>query len=402
MARLTAKKPVKDDGKKKNGKPLGKKDDDEKDKKKKSDKGDDSDILAAERRADRKQAERDRRTGRRYLQQARNLNPQALALTKAIGEMKDRRKQDMRDIIRTRSLQMDMLVDSADELGAQYDVSAEINDKATAGALEAGMTNAVRERSETLSQLLTQGAGETDTMRAMLMAARNQNANAREANQSYWDTISSINQSITSLNEDTQSKLADAWISGEGEREQISRDWLESSSDAYTQLGLVRQAQADAYANAREYKVKPPRLGGKKKKKDKVPLFKAKGKGFLRPAKQEEDEAGPTAAGKQAQHEKDKEADIKASGTGFLKKEKKPKKGVPADKVRRRQSRQAFNKWAKKQDESYRQKRVPKWVQDYEGKAQFEGGQSNSNLAAALTVDPGQAPEGAKLRRWVG
>jgi hypothetical protein len=41
-------------------------------------------------------------------------------------------------------------------------------------------------------------------------------------------------------------------------------------------------------------------------------------------------------------------------------------------------------------------------VQDYEGKAQFEGGQSNSNLAAALTEEPGQAPEGAKLRRWAG
>jgi hypothetical protein len=76
----------------KKGKTLGKK------------KADDSDISAAEKRADEKQAERDRRTGRRYLQQARNLNPQANALTKAIGEMKIRRKQDMRDIIKTLSL----------------------------------------------------------------------------------------------------------------------------------------------------------------------------------------------------------------------------------------------------------------------------------------------------------
>jgi hypothetical protein len=126
-------------------KSLGKKDD-----------TDDSDISAAEKRADQKQAERDRRTGRRYLQQARNLNPQAVALTNAIGEMKIRRKQDMRDIIRTRSLQMDMLVDSAEDMAKQYDTAAENNEIAASGTLEAGMSNAVRERSETLSQLLTQ------------------------------------------------------------------------------------------------------------------------------------------------------------------------------------------------------------------------------------------------------
>ncbi len=357
----------------KKGKTLGKK------------KADDSDISAAEKRADEKQAERDRRTGRRYLQQARNLNPQANALTKAIGEMKIRRKQDMRDIIKTRALQMDMLVDAADDMGEQYDIAAKNNEIATSGTLEAGMTNAMRERSETLSQLLSQGAGESDTMRAMLMAARNQNANAREANQTYWDTIASINQSISTLNEDTQMKLADAWISGEGEREQISRDYLESSSDAYTQLGLVRQAQADAYANAREYKVKPPRLGKKKDgKKDKPRLSKSASLTT----------SAGLAAAKDAKAEKDE--DISGSGKGFA----RERKGVPADRRRRQQSRKAFNKWAELQDESYEQKRVPKWVQGYEGKAQFEGAQSNSNLAAALTVEQGPKAEGAKLRKW--
>jgi hypothetical protein len=274
-----------------------------------------------------------------------------------------------------------MLVDSAEDMAKQYDTAAENNEIAASGTLEAGMSNAVRERSETLSQLLTQGAGETDTMRAMLMAARNQNANAREANQSYWDTIASINQSISTLNNDTQMKLADAWISGEGEREQISRDYLESSSDAYTQLGLVRQAQADAYANAREYKVKPPRLGKKKgDKKDKVRLSKST--------------SLSTAAGLAAA--KDEKDDIEGEGKDFSRKQK----GVPADKRRRQQSRKAFNTWAELQDESYEQKRVPKWVQDYEGKAQKVGAQSNSNLAAALAVEQGPKAEGAKLRKW--
>lgn len=368
MARTTpnVKDTVKSGNKKK--KPLGKKD------------SDDSGISDAEKRADAKQAERDRRTGRRYLEQARNLNPQAIALTKAIGEMKDRRKQDMRDIIKTRALQMDMLVDTAADMGEQYDIAAKNNEVAAGGTLEAGISNMVRERAETLSQLLTQGAGESDTMRAMLMAARNQNANAREANQSYWDTIASINQSIVTMNEDTQAKLADAWISGEGEREQISRDYLESSSDAYTQLGLVRQAQADAYANAREYKVKPPRLGKNKKK----------GKARLSKSQDLSTTAGLAAA------KDEKVEDVSGEGKNFSKK----LKGVPADKMRRRQSRKAFNTWAELQDESYKQKRVPGWVKDYQGKAQFDGRQSNSNLAAALTVETGPKAEGAKLRKW--
>jgi transcription elongation GreA/GreB family factor len=101
-----------------------------------------------------------------------------------------------------------------------------------------------------------------------------------------------------------------------------------------------------------------------------------------------------TAAGLAAA--KDEKDDIEGEGKDFSRKQK----GVPADKRRRQQSRKAFNTWAELQDESYEQKRVPKWVQDYEGKAQKVGAQSNSNLAAALAVEQGPKAEGAKLRKW--
>ena len=359
----TAKKAVK--------KPLNKSDA-KKDKDKKSG---DGDISAAEKRADRKQKERDQRTGQRYLEQARNLNPQADALIKAIGEMKIRRQQDFKDIQRTRSDQLKRLLSSAEDLGAEYDVAAENNEIAAGGALESGMSNAVRERSETLSQLLSQGAGESDTMRAMLMAARNQNANASDANRAYWDTIASINQNITALNEDTQAKLADAWVSGEGEKEQIRRDYLESTGDAYTQLGLVRQSQADAFANAREYEVAPPKLGKTKDSK---------------------------GAGKSLKKWSAK-GDLEVKGknpSGRLKGASAKDKGVPGDKFRRQQSREAFDTWAELQDESYEQEPVPDRIKNYTGKSRLTGRQSNTQLASALTVEPLQKAEGATLRKW--
>ena len=338
---------------------------------------DDGDISAAERRADRKQAERDQRTGKRYLEQARNLNPQAKALQRAIPNMRQRRDQDWTDIEETRQGQIKLLQSSAKTLSREYDTALENNEIAAAGTLEAGESNAVRERAETLSQLIAQGAGESDTMRAMLMAARNQNANARQANQSYWDTIASVNQNITSMNEDTQTKLADAWISGEGEKEQIQRDFLEAKGDALTQLGLVRQSQADAIANAEEYEVTAPRMGRAKDSKGAKKNLK-----------------------KWAT--KSPKGDVKISGTvgGMAKHVKGKARKMPGEKFRRRQTREAFGDWAELQDNSYEQKDVPDELKTFKARDRYKGAQSNSNLAAALTIDAGPRAEGASLRRW--
>lgn len=366
-------------------------------------------VSSAQKRAEKQQEERDQRTGERYLKQAKNLQPQADALKKSLGKMKKRRIQDIGDITRTRGLQLKMLRDSASELGANYQVAGANNEMATAGTLEAGLSNMVRERSEALGQLLTQGAGETDMMQAMLMATRNQNANAGEANRAYWDTIASINQGITSLNEDVQSKLASAWIAGEGEKEEMWRNYYDAASEALTQLGSVRTGQADAYANAAEYEVDIPVLGKKKKKKgDKKPKdVKSKGKGFAERAEEERESkatatlaakkpAVPVVSGKEKAASKDSE-DISGSMKNMAVKEKK---FMRADRVRRRQAEKAYNQWAKLQGKSYKQEAVPEDIQKYTGTDQLKGEQPNSNLSAAVTIGPMRKAEGAVLRRW--
>lgn len=338
-------------------------------------------VASAQRRAEKQQKERDDRTGKRYLKQATNLNSQASALKKALGEMKERRKQDIQDITQTRDTQLADLTSSAAELGKTYTVAGENNETATAATLEGGVANLVRERQDALGQILTQGAGESDTIKAMLIAARNQNANAAEGNRAYYDTLASINQGVVGLNEDTKTKLSNAWIAGEGEKEQIWRDYLEARSEGLTQLGQVRTAQADAYANAEEYEAKIPRLGKNKKAKKKLKNTKGSGTGFS-------NAASLSSSNKL----------IGISGTG--KKMRKGKLGTPADKLRRRQAGNAFDDWAELQDESYEQEDAPDWIKNYRGMDQLKGAQSNSNLAAAVTIEKGGRADGASLRKW--
>ncbi len=363
--------------------------------------GKNTSVSSAQRRAEKQQAERDSRTGKRFLQNARNLNPQAKALRKALGEMKERRRQDIGDINRTRDTQLAQLKEAATALGTSYTEAGANNDTAAGTALEGGFANAVRERQDAMSNILSQGAGETDQLKAMLMAARNQSSNASEANRAFYDTLGTINQGITSLNVDTKTKLQNAWVAAEGEKEQIWRDYLESRGEALTQLGQIRTAQADAYANAAEYEVDIPTRNGKKKKvKKKLKDVRGTGKQMLNRTSTAASATLSAAPDKRGEHEKNKTLEIQSSGKGFLTKKGKKNKGITMDKVRRRQARRAFNTWAEDQDESYVQKPQPDEIANYQGMAQLQGKQQNSNLAAAMEIKMGPKAEGASLRKW--
>lgn len=362
---------------------------------------------ALQKRAEKKQAERELKTGQRYLTQASNLNPQARALIEALDELKKRRRGDIRDIVDTRDSQIEQLMASAETLGLNYAQSGVDNEMAAAGSLEGGYANMVRERQDALTQLLTQGAGESDMMKTMLMAARNQQANAAEANRSFYDTLTSINAGITNLNEDTQSKLAGAWITAEGEKEQIWRDYMDSRNDAMVQLGQIRTAQADAYANAKEYGAKIPRLGASKKKKKGLDDAKVKGsgKGFLKADRASSALSSFAAAaakkGEQESSGLDDAKNVRGSLTKGARKAKKDDKAPRMDDVRKRQAKKAFNQWADDQSVSYKQKDQPDEIQNYRGMDTLRGQQSNTNLAAAMSLGPMPKAEGAGLRKWV-
>jgi hypothetical protein len=189
----------------------------------------------------------------------------------------------------------------------------------------------VRERADTLSNILEQGAGETDAMKAMLMSARNWSSNAGEANRAYFDSMRSINTGIVDLNLDTKSALAGAATSAEGERDRIWQEYYNNRSQAFTQLGNVKGQEADFYAQAKEMGVKPKK-GAEKDAED------AMAKAF-------------------------KDAAVE-SGKG------------------------------------YTQQALPEWISGFTGQEQLQAKQSNTELAAAVTMDKVAKAEGATLRKW--
>ena len=213
---------------------------------------------AAENRAVARANADKRKAGQRYLKQAGNLEAQAKALKRALSqEFAKNRDVNLGNVGQRLTENLGMLKDDAGKRGGMLDEAAGNTAVATGQQENQSLTNMVRERSDAMSMLLEQGMGETDQMRAMLMSARNMNANQNEGNRSYFDTMQSINTSITDLNADTRTALANTFGEAESERGRIWENYYSKRNQGFTQLGNIRGQQADAYANAREMGVSP-------------------------------------------------------------------------------------------------------------------------------------------------
>lgn len=294
-----------------------------------------ADQLAAERRAIARDNADRARSGRRMLRQADNMNAQARSLQDALKYSFGRNlRQGLDDVLLNLQQQRDQMLLGSKERATQLRLQGAEAEMATGDTAAMGLSNMVRERYDALTGLITQGAGETDSMRAMLMSARNWHANAAENNRGYYDTMRSINASATDLNVDTRTGLANMYMAAEGERDRLWQDYRNKRAESFTQLGNIRGQQADYYEQAREMGVKP-------KNKDALGNIKEQGQ------------------------------DAYADATSEM-------------------------------GQSYKQRPLPKWVEKYQVIGQQQARQSNTNLAAAVTIDKAQKAEGASLRRWDG
>ena len=107
------------------------------------------------------------------------------------------------------------------------------------------IANAVRERQNIADQAASQGAGETDLLRSQLAAFRNYAANQGEVNRSFNDTLQSINNSITSLNSDTSTSRTNLFNQSEADREQAWANYANQTSDAWTQIANIENANTN-------------------------------------------------------------------------------------------------------------------------------------------------------------
>lgn len=204
------------------------------------------------------------RAADKYLDLAADLQGQAQALRYALNKgFEKARRQQMRDIDQTERQADSLLLEGyrarANDLGA----SARDNNKATAAEAVANVNNRSRERMAATTEALNNGAGETDVLRAQGMSLRNWEQNQREINRSHYDTMRSINSSLTDLTMDTKTARANNAVQANADREQLWKDYYNQKSEAWTQLGNIYGQQAEYYASAQE--MKPGRGGAKKK-----------------------------------------------------------------------------------------------------------------------------------------
>lgn len=224
---------------------------------------------SAEKRAVARANAEKKKAGKRYLESAANLELQAKALRHALKiDFAKSRDNNLGDVGRVLAGQLAQLKLGHAQRSQSFLEAADNTEKATAATLGQGTTNLVRERQDSMSSLLEQGAGETDTMRTMLMAARNWYANAQEANRAYFDSNQSINAGIVDLNIDTRSSMANAFTSSEAERDRLWQDFYNRRSESFTQLGNIKGQQADYYAQAKEMGAKPKKGAEKAAEKE--------------------------------------------------------------------------------------------------------------------------------------
>ena len=211
------------------------------------------------------QEARDTRAGKSELQKAKDLEAQLAAFKLALSSkgLSKARRQNIRDI---EQALLSQLAEAKDAAAQRYETFAAAGQNAeidTGRVLEAGVSNTVRERQEAMTQLLSQGAGETDAMRAMLMAARNWQANAGEANRSYFDSMASANAGITDLSLDTETAMANAWRGAESEKDRLWQEYYKARADTFTSRSNVYNQMMAHYRVAEAYDVEPKK--GKKK-----------------------------------------------------------------------------------------------------------------------------------------
>ena len=129
----------------------------------------------------------------------------------------------------------------------QLGLARKDNEKSEADASFANLANRARETQDILAQTAEQGAGESDTAKAQLMAIQNWDANQSEVNRSYFDTVRSVNNAINDLNVDTRTARINLATQMLGDKQQAWANYQNQMVETATQAANLT---ANPYSNA--------------------------------------------------------------------------------------------------------------------------------------------------------
>jgi hypothetical protein len=189
------------------------------------------------------------------------LVDQQVQLSGAFGKQRDTK---LSNIAKAFSASDTNLLKGYDQALGGLRTTAKDNDKGEGDSTFQNVANAVRERADILAEIGNNGGGETDVLRGQLAALRNYSANQNEINRSYFDTLGSINRSITSLNVDTTTSRNGLWNQAESDRESAWANYYNQQADTWTQITNIENSNNNtATDSSEEYKKTQPKSGAR-------------------------------------------------------------------------------------------------------------------------------------------
>lgn len=110
------------------------------------------------------------------------------------------------------------------------------NEQDQAGKAAANITNRARERVSLLQQAATQGAGETDQLRAQLQAFLNSDANQQEIDAAFYDTQRSVLSQIAGANSQQETQRRSAETAYQEALGSAWNDFWKNTGDVFTNV----------------------------------------------------------------------------------------------------------------------------------------------------------------------
>ncbi len=189
----------------------------------------------------------------RYLKQAGSLQGQINALKSSITTgFKAALNQRLANIKLSETQGIAALKEGYAARTKSLDEAESNNTKAAGDSSNESLANRNRERAQMLSEAMLQGAGESDALRAQQVSLRNWEANQSEVTRGFFDTLSSINASLTDLTVDTKTGFGNVVAQAAGDKDSVWTTYYNQQSDALTQLGNLYGQQSEYYGLANE------------------------------------------------------------------------------------------------------------------------------------------------------
>jgi hypothetical protein len=221
-------------------------------------------VSAAQAKADAEKAKAEKEAKDRSIREnaaTKALVDQQVKLSGAFGKQRDTK---LGNISRAYSASDSNLLKGYSQALGGLRSTAKDNDKSESDSTFQNISNAVREREDLLAEIGNNGGGETDVLRGQLAALRNYSANQNEINRSFFDTLNSINRSITSLNVDTGTSRNNLFNQAESDREAAWANYYNQQADTWTQITNIENSNNNTDSSTSvAYKKTQPNSGAK-------------------------------------------------------------------------------------------------------------------------------------------